>query len=122
MCGKGSLCTQTLICMQYVQLISSLLFKDPLPYQHCRGMNAREAVSGFLRKIRELDTYGAQLYDMRYEDSACQLGLSPGGVAVFRRNRRILFQDWTNVSEVSFKNKKLLIVIVGISVSAFPCW
>ena len=85
-------------------------------------MNAKEAVSGFLRKIRELETYGTQLYDTRYEDSTCQLGLSPGGVSIFRRNRRILFQDWSNVSEVSFKNKKLLVVIVGIAVSAvLPC-
>ena len=80
-------------------------------------MNALEAVSGFLRKVRELDTYGTRLYDVQYEESSCQFGISPGGVAIFRRNRRIVFQDWSVVNEVSFKNKKILIVISGSGVS-----
>ena len=76
-----------------------------------RGMNVLEAVTGFLRKVRELDTYGIQLYDVRYEESPCQLGITPGGISVFRRNRRIVFHDWEVVAEVSFKNKKLLVVL-----------
>ena len=79
-------------------------------------MNVLEAVTGFLRKVRELDTYGIQLYDMRYEDSPCQLGITPGGIAIFRRNRRIGFHDWEIVAEVSFKNKKLLVVLTPAGV------
>ena len=76
-----------------------------------RGMNVLDAVAGFLRKVRELDTYGIRLYDTRYDESPCQLGITPGGISVFRRNRRIVFHDWEIVAEVSFKNKKLLVVL-----------
>ena len=78
---------------------------------HSRGMNVLEAVTGFLRKVRELDTYGVQLYDMRFDESPCQLGITPGGISIFRRNRRIHFHDWDVVAEVSFKNKKLMVVL-----------
>ena len=81
-------------------------------------MNVLEAVNGFLRKVRELDTYGIQLYDMRYEDCACQLGISPGGISIFRRNRRIVFHDWAVVAEVSFKNKKFVIILSGNGVGS----
>jgi hypothetical protein len=76
-----------------------------------------EAVNEFLRKVRDLDTYGIQQYDMRYEESSCQLGISPGGISIFRRNKRIIFHDWSKVAEVSFKSKKFLIVISGDGVS-----
>ncbi len=82
-------------------------------------MNVLEAVTGFLRKVRELDTYGIRLYDTRYEESPCQLGITPGGISIFRRNRRIVFRDWEVVAEVSFKNKKLLVVLSSAGVCMY---
>jgi len=85
-------------------------------------MNAMDAVTGFLRKVRELDTYGIQLYNVRFEDGSCELGISPGGVTIFRRGKRIVFHDWTSVAEVSFKNKKFIIIVAGTTVRGVRVW
>ena len=76
-----------------------------------------EAVCGFLRKVRELDTYGIKLYNVRYDENSCQMGISPGGISIFRRNRRIIFHDWSLVAELSFKSKKFIFMTNGIGVS-----
>ena len=80
-------------------------------FTYFRGKTPQEAVKTFLRKIRELETYGIKQYDVKHDDSACQLGLSPQGVSLFRRNRRIFVYDWMMVSQISFKAKKFIVMI-----------
>ena len=76
-----------------------------------RGKTPQDAVKAFLRKIRELETYGAKLYDVKYDESTCKLGLSPHGVSLFRRNRRVFIYDWMMVNQISFKTKKFILMI-----------
>jgi hypothetical protein len=76
-------------------------------------------VKAFLRKVRELETYGIKLYDVKYDDSTCQLGLSPQGVSLFRRNKRIFVYDWMMVSQISFKAKKFIVMIEKEIVSEY---
>ena len=76
-------------------------------------------MKAFLRKVRELETYGIKLYDVKYDDSMCQLGLSPHGVSLFRRNRRIFVYDWMMVSQISFKAKKFIVMIEKEIVSEY---
>ncbi len=105
----------------FVAILLSCLCLLTLSHQH-RNMNAVDAVVGFLRKVRNLDTYGTRLYGARFEESSSELGISPGGVAVFRRGKRIVFHDWTTVAEVSFKNKKFLIMVSGMGVRIQEIW
>ena len=63
--------------------------------------------------------YGIKLYDVKYDDSVCQLGLSPLGVSLFRRSRRIFIYDWLTVSQISFKTKKFVVMVEKEIVSEY---
>ena len=118
------------IIIYFIKLPNGWFSRDPVPplcfsfpgdpLRH--KMNVMDAVTGFLRKVRELDTYGIRLYNVRFEEGGCELGISPGGVAIFRREKRIVFHDWTSVAEVSFKNKKFFIMVAGTTVSCWCGW
>ena len=99
--------------IKHISVHNSKISKFVIRYTftYFRGKTPQEAVKTFLRKIRELETYGIKQYDVKYDDSACQLGLSPQGVSLFRRNRRIFVYDWMMVSQISFKAKKFIVMI-----------
>ena len=76
-----------------------------------RGMNPQQAVKGFLRKVRDLETYGSIFYDVRLEADIRQLSISPTGVAVYRRKMRVFGREWPAVLQLSFKSKKFVVEV-----------
>ncbi len=102
------------ICTENLSYLTSPFYQVYFLY---RGLNPQEAVSGFLRKVREMDTYGTTFHNVKYKESRCRMGLSPKGISFYHGIRRVELHDWMDVSEVSFKGKKVTIVLKDKNVS-----
>eukprot|EP00731_Ephydatia_muelleri_P007749 Em0004g87a len=88
-------------------------------HKYHRGMNPQEAVNRFLKKAREIETYGMRFTDVKSEDDEVlyQLGLCPSGIALNRNTRVLNLYKWSRIAQVSYKGKQLTLRIKGHGVS-----
>ncbi len=77
-------------------------------------------MSGFLRKARDMDNYGTAFHDVKYKDGHCRIGISPNGLSLYQRSRRLEYYDWMKMVEVSFKGKKLTVIVKDEKVITCP--
>lgn len=82
-----------------------------VPMLTFRGANPQESVNGFLRRVRGMDNFGTTWYDVKYQEKSCRVAASPRGIGLYHSNRQIELFDWLDVAEVSFKGKKVSVIV-----------
>ena len=60
-------------------------------------------------------------HDIKLKEGPGRVGLSPRGLSLYRRNQLINVYDWSSVSEISFKSKKLTMTLKDEKVKECMC-
>ncbi|XP_067866734.1 tyrosine-protein phosphatase non-receptor type 3-like isoform X2 [Heterodontus francisci] len=77
--------------------------------QH-RDLKQSEAELGYLNRAKTLEFYGVELHNARDQGNLeIKIGISSGGLAVYRNMARISFYPWVNITKISFKRKRFFI-------------
>jgi hypothetical protein len=76
-----------------------------------QGKTADQAVEKFLRKTRELDSYGAIFNIVQYEGIPYRMGMSPSGITLYQDITRTAHYKWRKVLQVSYKQKRFTLTL-----------
>ncbi|XP_078275012.1 tyrosine-protein phosphatase non-receptor type 3-like isoform X2 [Rhinoraja longicauda] len=77
--------------------------------QH-RDLKQSEAELGYLNKAKTLEFYGVELHNAKdHGNLEIKIGISSGGLGVYRNLVRINFYPWVNITKISFKRKRFFI-------------
>ncbi|XP_067861248.1 tyrosine-protein phosphatase non-receptor type 3-like isoform X1 [Heptranchias perlo] len=77
--------------------------------QH-RDLKQSEAELGYLNRAKTLEFYGVELHNARDQGNLeIKIGISSGGLGVYRNMARISFYPWVNITKISFKRKRFFI-------------
>ncbi|XP_062899990.1 tyrosine-protein phosphatase non-receptor type 3-like isoform X1 [Mobula hypostoma] len=77
--------------------------------QH-RDLKQSEAELGYLTKAKALEFYGVELHNAKdQENLEVKIGISSGGLSIYRNLARINFYPWVNIMKISFKRKRFFI-------------
>ncbi|XP_069767906.1 tyrosine-protein phosphatase non-receptor type 3-like [Narcine bancroftii] len=77
--------------------------------QH-RDLKQSEAELGYLNKAKALEFYGVELHNAKNQGNLeVKIGISSGGIGVYRNLARINFYPWVNITKISFKRKRFFI-------------
>ncbi|XP_032905530.1 tyrosine-protein phosphatase non-receptor type 3 isoform X1 [Amblyraja radiata] len=77
--------------------------------QH-RDLKQSEAELSYLNKAKTLEFYGVELHNAKdHGNLEIKIGISSGGLGVYRNLVRINFYPWVNITKISFKRKRFYI-------------
>ncbi|XP_066273456.1 FERM domain-containing protein 5-like isoform X1 [Branchiostoma lanceolatum] len=81
---------------------------------HTRGQAPAEAELNFLRKVKELETYGLDPHPVKdVLGSQIYLGFTHQGVVIFQGNKKTHFFKWKDVQKFTYDSKSFHIYIVA---------